>query len=224
MNRIARTEAFLKAKLKENPDDRIHPDRMAYRLEHSIRVANIGRQIARAEGIAEEALVIACLLHDVSYAEPLDTEQAWREHGRRSAAIARPFLEALALPEPLIEEMCYGIAIHVDDMADFAGERTPLAVSVGDADNLDRFDVYRIYETLENMRFSERPLEEKLSHVERMEEKLKQLSALSMETPTATRLWAERISFQRAFYRRLGEQLRIGVCCGIGEREWEEIE
>lgn len=30
MNRIARTEAFLKAKLKENPDDRIHPDRMAY--------------------------------------------------------------------------------------------------------------------------------------------------------------------------------------------------
>ncbi len=42
MNRIARTEAFLKAKLKENPDDRIHPDRMAYRLEHSIRVANIG--------------------------------------------------------------------------------------------------------------------------------------------------------------------------------------
>lgn len=168
--------------------------------------------------------MIACLLHDVSYAEPLDTEQAWREHGRRSAAIARPFLETLALPEPLIGEMCYGIAIHVDDMADFAGERTPLAVSVGDADNLDRFDVYRIYEALENMRFSKRPLEEKLSHVERMEEKLKRLSALSMETPTATRLWAERISFQRAFCRRLGEQLRIGVCCGIGEREREKIE
>ena len=58
MNRIARTEAFLKAKLAENPDASIHPERMAYRLEHSVRVANIGREIARAEGLAEEAIVI----------------------------------------------------------------------------------------------------------------------------------------------------------------------
>lgn len=26
-----------------------------------------------------------------------------------------------------IDEICYGIAIHVDDKADFAGERTPFA-------------------------------------------------------------------------------------------------
>ncbi|MGN0784359.1 MAG: HD domain-containing protein, partial [Candidatus Aphodomorpha sp.] len=80
MNRIARAEAFLKAKLAENPDAAIHPERMAYRLEHSMRVANIGREIARAEGLAEEALVIACLLHDISYGEPWEGEQAWKEH------------------------------------------------------------------------------------------------------------------------------------------------
>ena len=208
MNRIARAEAFLKAKLAENPDASIHPERMAYRLEHSMRVANIGREIARAEGLAEEALVIACLLHDVSYGEPWEGEQAWKEHGRRAAAIARPFLETLGLPAPLIEEMCYGIAIHVDDEAGFAGVRTPLAVSVGDADNIDRFDAYRIYETLESMRFSERSLEEKRQYVRRVEEKLERLADMPFATETATRLWADRISFQRAFYRRLGEQLR----------------
>ena len=104
--------------------------------------------------------------------------------------------------------MCYGIAIHADDEAGFAGVRTPLAVSVGDADNIDRFDAYRIYETLESMRFSERSLEEKRQYVRRVEEKLERLADMPFATETATRLWADRISFQRAFYRRLGEQLR----------------
>ena len=45
--------------------------------------------------------------------------------------------------------MCYGIAIHIDDEADFEYERTPLAMSVGDADNIDRYDAYlRLYESL----------------------------------------------------------------------------
>ena len=36
-----------------------------------------------------------------------------------------------------------GIAIHVDDEADFEGERTALALTIGDCDNIDRFDTYR---------------------------------------------------------------------------------
>ncbi len=36
-----------------------------YRLEHTMRVANIGKEIAREEGLNEEALVIGCLLHDI---------------------------------------------------------------------------------------------------------------------------------------------------------------
>ena len=49
----------------KNPDGA----RMRYRVEHSLRVASLARQLARAEGHNAEVLVVACLLHDVAYAE-----------------------------------------------------------------------------------------------------------------------------------------------------------
>lgn len=161
--RIARTEAFLREKLKESPYFAEHPEAGAYRLEHSFRVARIGAAIARAEGMDEELMTMACLLHDVSYCRAMLDQDTWKDHGRSSAHIARPFLESLDLPEMVIGEMCYGIAIHVDDAADFPGERTAFAGTIQDADNIDRFDVYRLYETLENMSFSKLSLAEKRS-------------------------------------------------------------
>lgn len=209
MTRIERTASFLRAKLAENPAFAAHPERMAYRLEHSFRVASIGRDIARGEGFDEEAFVIACLLHDVSYAEPFQSQEDWKNHGRRAAQLARPFLQSLGLAPSVVQEICYGIAIHVDDEADLPGERTPFAVSVGDADNLDRFDAYRIYETLENLRFSGLPLPEKRAHVQGMRQKLERLAEMPPETPTAARLWGERIALYRAFYARLDAQLAM---------------
>jgi HD superfamily phosphodiesterase len=38
-----------------------------YRYEHSMRVASIGAYIAREEGLDEEAMICACLLHDAAY-------------------------------------------------------------------------------------------------------------------------------------------------------------
>lgn len=205
--RIARTEAFLREKLKESPYFAEHPEAGAYRLEHSFRVARIGAAIARAEGMDEELMTIACLLHDVSYCRAMLDQDTWKNHGRESARIARPFLESLDLPEMVIGEMCYGIAIHVDDAADFPGERTAFAGTIQDADNIDRFDVYRLYETLENMSFSKLSLAEKRSHVERTRQRLKEYLDLPFATAAATELWQERIGFYLDFYRRLGEQL-----------------
>ncbi|MSS55956.1 HD domain-containing protein [Holdemanella biformis] len=37
-----------------------------YRLAHSYRVVNIGKEFAEKEGLNVEDLMIACLLHDVS--------------------------------------------------------------------------------------------------------------------------------------------------------------
>lgn len=207
---IAQTEAFLRRMLDGGRYLNENPAAKAYRLEHSYRVANLGREIARREGFDETELVIACLLHDVSYCEDFG-ENGWREHGRRAAAIARPFLETLGLPAERIDEVCYGIAIHVDDEADFPGQRTPFALSVGDADNLDRIDAYRIHETLCADGFLGLPYEEKLAYVEKRLGRLRELTGLPMGTEAAGELWKERIGYYLSFCEKLAGQLRASL-------------
>ena len=210
---VRRTETFVREKFDESAYLSANPEARAYRLEHTFRVANLGRQIARQEGFDETELVLACLLHDVSYCERFG-EDGWKDPGRLSARIARPFLRDLGLAENRISEICYGIAIHVDDEADFPGERTPFALSVGDADNLDRFDVYRIHETLCHDGFLELRLPEKLELTMRRLGRLRELKRMELGTRTAEALWQERLQFYISFYERLESQLR----CSMGVR------
>lgn len=204
---IEKTEAFLKEIFDGSGYLTAHPEAKAYRLEHTYRVANLGRDIARREGFDETEMVIACLLHDVSYCEDFG-ENGWIEHGRRAADIARSFLRELGLPKDRIADICYGIAIHVDDKADFPGERTPFALSVGDADNLDRFDAYRIHETLYHDGFLDLPYEEKLALTEKRLARLRELRDMEMGTQAAKEIWIERIGFYISFYERLLSQLK----------------
>ena len=209
MNRelVSKTEAFLKLKFNEGVYLSANPGAKTYRIEHTYRVANIGRMIDREEGFDETETVVACLLHDVSYCEEFG-ENGWREHGRRAAAIARPFLQELGLPEERINDICYGIAIHVDDEADFPGERTPFALTVGDADNIDRFDVYRIHEILAKDAFLEKSFAEKLDYSEKRLARLNELREMPMGTKTAERIWRERLGFYIEFFEKLLLQLR----------------
>ena len=55
MEYLVKVQDYLKLKIKDT-----------YRLAHSYRVANIGKEIAEKEGLNVEDLMIACLLHDVS--------------------------------------------------------------------------------------------------------------------------------------------------------------
>lgn len=206
-NLIEKTEAFLKAKYDNGKYLNENPSQKAYRLEHSYRVANICKTIAQKEGLDETALTIAGLLHDVSYCLEFTKPDDWTNHGRASARLARPFLKRLGLPKEQINEICYGIAIHVDDQADFEGDRTPFALSVGDADNIDRFDAYRIYEGLQTDQFSELSLDEKLDRVHFVLRRLDKLKDLEMGTKTAKAIWLERIDFYAAFYQKLENQL-----------------
>ena len=208
MNRaqIKKTEEFLKQKFDASEYLSAHPEAKAYRLEHTYRVANIGRQIAAKEGFDETEMVIACLLHDISYCEEFG-ENGWMEHGRRAAQIARPFLAELGLAGDRAADICYGIAIHVDDQADFEGERTAFALSVGDADNIDRFDVYRIHEGLCKDGFTKMSLEEKQAYAAKRLARLRELMEMPMGTKTAEELWKERLAFCAAFYEKLADQL-----------------
>ncbi len=203
---FAKAEAFLKEKYDSAVYLNAHPQAKAYRLEHSYRVANIGRQIARKEGFDESEMVIACLLHDIAYCEEFG-ENGWKEHGRRSAHIARPFLESLGIVRERVNDICYGIAIHVDDEADFDGERTPFALSVGDADNIDRFDVYRIHERLADDRFLDMEFTEKREYAGKWLAKLRKTIDLPMGTKTAETLWKSRLSFYLSFFEKLVDQL-----------------
>lgn len=202
---IEKTEAFLKQKFDNAVYLNAHPEAKAYRIEHTYRVANIGREIARKEGFDETEVVIACLLHDVSYCEEFG-ENGWIEHGRRAARIARPFLSELGLAENRINDICYGIAIHVDEKADFPGERTSFALSVGAADNIDRFDVYRIHEALTHDSFSSIGIEQKLEYSNKRLARLKELIDEPMGTKTADEMWRARLSFQISFYEKLVRQ------------------
>lgn len=215
---IEQTEDFLKKSFddsgflnkKENLKDKL------YRLEHSYRVANIGLEIAEKEGLDETAMVIACLLHDISYCETFG-EEGWIEHGRRAAKIARPFLADLGLTEEQINEICYGIAIHVDDKADFDGERTPLALSVGDADNIDRFDVYRIHEILSRDGFLDMGSDQKLDYAKPRLEKLRGIIDMPMGTKTAEGLWKSRLSFYIQFFEKLVSQIENSKRINFGD-------
>lgn len=209
-DRIRKTEEFLREKLSESPYFLKYPAKLSYRLEHSIRVARIAGEIAAAENMDEEAAVIAGLLHDVSYCLEFD-DDGWKNHGRTAAHIAREFLESLGFPEETVEGILYGIAIHVDGKADFEGERTAFAVTISDADNIDRFDVYRIYETLEYVGFSTLSAEEKRAFVEATLDKLGEYRQTELMTPTATDFWRWRITYYQDFYRRLLAQLDAGA-------------
>lgn len=181
----------------------------SYRFRHTLRVAELGRRIARAEGLSEDALVVGCLLHDLAYSEVMPDEAAWRGHGRRSAALARPFVETLALPDADREALLFGIAIHVDDVSGFPGERSPLACSIGDCDNLDRFDVYRVYEQLERVGFSTLDADAQRAFVAKAQAHLRHCENAPISTATARALWQDRLAFQNEFYRRLSAQLAL---------------
>ena len=217
--RVQRTLSFLTECFDTGSWFKANPTDKTYRFEHSVRVANICRQIAAQEGMDEEAAVIAGLLHDIAYGV-MDTSQGydWSNHGRDGARIARPFLESLGLERQTVEDICYAIAIHVDDKADFEGVRCPFTETVGDADNIDRFDAYRIYESVRyQAKLEEKPLSEKLEWLKERLEYLDKLSKIEFATQTATALWRDKVEFQQQFFSRLLKQMENSV---LSEEEY----
>ena len=199
---------FLKKRFDESEYFADKKSEKDYRFEHSVRVANIGKIIAEKEGMDSDAMVIACLLHDISYINEFKTREESRNHGRYSAKIARPFLEEIGIEPEVIEDICYGIAIHVDDEADFPGERTAFALSVGDADNIDRFDAYRIFENLKWVKYDEMSLPEKNEHVNKVIERLESYKNLDFATETGKKMWIEKLDYQIGFYKKLLAQIK----------------
>ena len=186
MENLIKAQDYLKLKIKDT-----------YRLAHSYRVANIGKEIAEKEGLNVEDLMIACLLHDVSYCTQFKTQDEWQNHGRVSSKMVREFLESIDYPKDL--------------KADFEGEYNVFTLSVQEADNIDRVGAYRLYETLEAVQFSKQPIDVQIQYVDSMLQTLNEYASYTCTTKTAQALWLDRIQFQMDYFERLKDQLKIST-------------
>ncbi len=204
-----KVEDFVKKELMKIAGYRDNTERMAeYRIEHSFRVAHIAVDIALAEGFDDEKAYVAGLLHDIGYSVDYKSKEEYREHGRIGARIARQFLKELGCyKDDEIEEMCYAIAIHVDDKADFPGEKTPFTLSIGEADNIDRFDAYRLYEGLHFADYMNLKLDEQRELVDKRLAGLARLLEEPFASKTSALMWREKINYQIEFYKRLKNQI-----------------
>ena len=178
-----------------------------YRWKHTLRVAQYGRRIAEAEGGDVEVVMAACLLHDVS---KFDDREYGVDHGRISARIARPLLETLGYSAEQVNNICYSIAVHVDDRSDFEHPVTLESKIVNDADNIDRFSVYRLLiqfrDHAENLDLLVEKAQRRLSWLR----KYRQEDNMS-GTPTGAELFNRQLDLQIEFLEQLVESGRLTV-------------
>ena len=173
---------------------------MQYRYDHTLRVADIGGEIARSEGLSEEALVMACLLHDVGYPECRNFEELGK-HPAYGAEIARRFLEKIGYDRAVSESICKAIRIH--DCFPYEGEdATVFEKSVRDADDIDRADAMRICVRAYHDA-GECPAWESIEPCRKRIEEMENQKARICGTETAKRLWLENILLCENFYRKL---------------------
>jgi putative nucleotidyltransferase with HDIG domain len=182
--------------------DNIDEVEKQYRYEHTLRVATLGKEIAEKEGLDEFIVVLGCLLHDVG---KFDTEIGV-DHGRVSAKVARGFLNTLELSQEVVNEICYGIAIHVDGKADFEFNGTVECEMISDCDNIDRFDAYRVFDTLRWDKFETLSNEAANTLLKNRIERLQQLLKENLSTKTSTEYFHEKVNIQIAYYKELLKQ------------------
>jgi len=166
-----------------------------YRWEHTLRVTHYGEQIAKAEGADVEVAVAGCLLHDVAHFDPLEN---YKDHGREGARLSRPLLAELGYTDEQVEAICYAIAVHVDDVADFEHAHTLEADIVSDADNIDRFGSFRILQwcvpEMDDFGALAENLRVRVAHLEGYLEKN------PLATPAGQALFARQLQRQIAFF------------------------
>lgn len=198
-DRYLKTKHFVKQYML---DDSMTDREKSNRYEHTLRVATIGREIAKQEQQDEEIIVLACLLHDVGKFET----NMEKEHGRISARIARPFLHTLDLSQETIDRICYAIAVHVDGKADFEHENFVEADTVSDCNYIDRFAINQAVEMMEWREFSYMDTVSGLEFLEQQLAHLDKLQKLTLSTATATKLFSYNLNLQKQLYQHLRNQ------------------
>lgn len=179
-----------------------------YRYTHSLRVAAICRNIAIAEDLDEEMLVLGGLLHDIGYVackHRLD----YADHGLKSAEIAAAFLKEQGYDPAKAESICYGIRVHTQE--DDARNRvaTVLEDTISDADNIDRFDAWRFSRSLSWDGLDKMTVPQMRRLAITRCQKMAELRNLRFVTETARAMWNEKLNLWTDFYSRLADQMDL---------------
>ncbi len=202
---IRKTNAFIKEKFLLDKNGDMFD--WTYRYEHSLRVAGIGQRIAQAEGLDEEALIIACLLHDIGYVA-CKTKEDHDIHGRLSAQIAREFLTSIEFEHKRIDTICYGIKIHTEPEENYERTPTPFEVSISDADDIDRFDAYRLYGNLQYaFHLDEMTPVQMLEFAKERAKRYEKYIINERGTNTATIIWKDIMGYYMEYFKRLKTQM-----------------
>lgn len=210
-NNIKKSLEFLKKNFDESKHLNENPINKDYRYQHILRVANIASIIANEENLDEEVTIIGALLHDIAYIEEFGSKENWLNHGRRSAELSEDFLRTLTLTDEKVKSILEGIAMHVDDDAKqyyFNGSKS--AQTIGESDNIDRFDAYR---NIESYYYDDFPIKTTLEKTEYLKNKIKKLKELrntKISTKTAEKMWKENLDYQIGVGEKLLNQLQIG--------------
>lgn len=209
MTNIEKTIKFLKETFDNSEIAQQYKDETEYRLNHTIRVTKIGKQIALKENLDVEGVVIGCLLHDISYSLDFKTKEEHRAHGRTSEKMARDFVNSLDLKQEAKEQLLYGIAIHVDGKSDYEYPNNPLSSTISDCDNIDRFDAYRLYESLLYSNLNKMKLQDQIQTVSQKLTRLNELKNYKLATNEANKLWNEKLDYQIEYFQKLYDQLLL---------------
>jgi len=203
---IEKSKKFLKNYLiNSNIDNSL----VNYRYDHSLRVANIGTNLADKEGANEKIVVLACILHDIGKYEVKEN----KNHGRKSAEIARPFLNSLELSQREVDDICYAIAYHVDGTTDYDYIHTLEASIVTDADNIDRYGINAAYKYIQELETYEKGKKIELlhNHIKRLNSFKRLCIATTpdgkiirpLETKNGCEWFKEQINLQISIYDKL---------------------
>jgi hypothetical protein len=182
------------------------PASLDYRWKHTLRVVQYGKQLATEEQADIEVVLAACLLHDLVKFLPGDHGV---DHGREGARLARPFLETLGYPPAQVNNICYAIAVHVDNQADFEHPVTLESKIVSDADDIDRFSAYRIllqlHRDIDDFDTLIRSAQERLTKIQRYR------NQNVMGTPSGNRLFNRQLELHILFLERLLADNRLTI-------------
>lgn len=179
---------------------------MTYRYEHTLRVTQIGATIAKAEGLPEEPILIACLLHDVGYPECKEFSDLWKHPGL-SARIAELFLQNIQYDETWSKTIIRSIAMH-SLKEELPEDMTPFEITVRDADDIDRFDLLRCDERMGDI-VKEHGTKEIIDRCEAMLRQTEGVWNYPRGTKTAKKMWEECLQQRKDAVKRLIKQLEI---------------